>query len=762
VNVPALLALLLAVQAAPAGREDFEDEPFPNGLPEGWRRVEDDRHPSYNEARVETDSAARSGRQVLRLRSKGGSAAAEQLPKRAWPVQAGRPYRLVASARPAECRANAASITLVWRNQRFDSLGELTSAPLRGKRDWTDLALDLPPAPAGALWATVRLTFDGPDVSGVCDFDAVELRPAIRLDLRPSGRTLPLFETGLPLRFEVTVLGPAPGRHRVEADFRSAPLPALAVDSGTGGAVLDLPPAPPGVHRLRLSLPAAGLTREMTVLVADPRRGPSAPRAPFGLDLNPFEGDASAPGELLSWLGARHARVAIWDVPPPARGTPPDENELFEYVRRLSAGAPDRLEITGRLVRPPRGVVRDRDLETLEQYFREPRETWDPPLRAAVARFRELVPWWQAGDGPAQEPDAFLKSPGSRTFRMLHAPDVAGLLRALVEHAASGDPAAALVPAAPPLVDAAGRPSEGLLALRVANDLLAGASPRPPLLHPGAPVREAAFERDGRALVALWTDGPEVDREFQLGDGAALHPALGSARPLGASDRIRVGPMPVFVAGADVFFLESQTGLQVGGDGILPLRADPTTRTIRFRNLSKDQDLRDLRIRLQPGIPADWIVRPPSLSGGPLAPRQDFEGEMTFTLPPTETEREQELRFEVRFVQGGKEHVLKASRRLRLVSPVGVEPIFLAGRRLSFRVRSSSERPVTILLRLRIPGLPEIVEPVGALAPGREHLTPELALPPLDDVEPTRRTVEVLGEERGGERVQFRRVFPIP
>jgi hypothetical protein len=399
------------------------------------------------------------------------------------------------------------------------------------------------------------------------------------------------------------------------------------------------------------------------------------------------------------------------------------------------------------------------------------REVREKPLRILVSRFREAAHSWKLGDGeevPAVLPDELLKpSPAGPRTKTIRAVDIPGLLKALVVHAAQGPGAPpAVVPAGPPILDADGGPAAGLLAFRSVGNLLAGAKPREGLPLLGAPVREFQFEKDGRILLAVWSEDGPVEREIQMGPGARLHPPLGAERDLASEERLRIGDLPLFIAGADPFLLESQSSLQIS-DATLPLRADPVLRQLRFRNLSPDRPITDLRIRVEPGYPADWILRPLSVSADRLGPLQEASRDLAFTLPPTETEREQELRFEIRFQRDGREHALQTTRRVRLASPIAVEalarpaPDDPRARLVSLRVTNGTDRAVNLLLRVRYPGLPESLEPLGRLAAGARSETPEVRVSIPAGLPEDRRVVEVLGEESGGDRLQFRKRFPL-
>jgi hypothetical protein len=771
------LALLLAQDPAPAGRiEDFESFPSAAVLPEGWRRLDGDGYPPYNRAEIRPDPAARSGAKVLRLATLGQAVAAEQAPDRSWPVEAGRPYRLSVWARLRGHRLNAASLGAVWRNARFEAITDAASAPLREGGAWRELAIELPPPPEGARWLSARLAFDGPDVRGECDFDRLELTPVVRLEIRPSGRRLALFEAGSPARLEIAAAGLPPGAHVVHIELIGGSGPADRQDlrlapTASAAAPFELPALAPGAYRLSARLAAPDLRRDLAILVGPRRSAPADAPSPFGLAYAPVASRPGGAGELLGWVDARLARVVLWDVPPPGRGAPPTDEPLLDFLRELANGAPEDLEITGVLARPTRGIVPGRDADGSAEFPAPDPALSDSSLASRVRRLRELVPWWQAGeDAPAGSPDEFLQGGGDRRLKTIRAADTSGLLRRLIEHVALGGSPPAVVPAEAPLLDDEGAPGPGLLALRVANDLLAGARPRSPLLRLGAPVREFAFERGRRTVIALWCEYGEIEREIHMGEGAFLHSPLGPVHPLVPAERLRLGAMPVFVSGADAFLLESRSSLRLGSAGspevddpTLPLHADPTIRRVRFRNLYPEGEILDLRIRLRSPPAAGWTLRPSLFRAERLGRGEEFSEELSISLPATEREREEELRFEIRFRKDGKEEVLHSTKVLRLVSPVGIDAVYSPeSGRISFRVANGGARPLSLLLRLRLPGLPEQAEPIGPIPPGEAASTPGFPIGDVRMLPPEKRVAEVVGEERGGSRLQLRKSIPLP
>src|SRR5205807_2365523 len=138
---------------------------------------------------------------------------------------------------------------------------------------------------------------------------------------------------------------------------------------------------------------------------------------------------------------------------------------------------------------------------------------------------------------------------------------------------------------------------------------------------------------------------------LSLNDGATLCPPFGARRPLKPGERLRLGQVPAFVVGIDPLLLELRLAIE-GGD--LPLQLHPSTRTLRFRNPYRYQSMRDVRVRLE-AIPAGWRVSPASFSAASLSADGELAEDLQVSLPPTETEREQELRFEVAFLRNGRE-----------------------------------------------------------------------------------------------------------
>jgi hypothetical protein len=300
-------------------------------------------------------------------------------------------------------------------------------------------------------------------------------------------------------------------------------------------------------------------------------------------------------------------------------------------------------------------------------------------------------------------------------------------------------------------LDAGGRPTAALLALRAANDVLADAVPLPdPGLFP-ANVRIAAFRKGNSAALALWSETGELEMPVALNEGAKLYPPLGAIRALRPGERLRLGALPVFIAGIDPLLLELRLNLS-GPD--LPLQ---------LGNPSRTQALRDVRVRLEE-LPAGWRVTPREFSAATLAGDADLSEEFQFVLPPSETERIQELRFEVRFVRNGQERVIRLSRAVRVTSPLGIETAVVDGpkpgsKKLTVRITNASDRAMTLAIRARLPQLPEQIELLRNLAPGATSAPFEYVVKDVPLLDPTRLAAEIDVQESVGPRAGARKVI---
>jgi hypothetical protein len=303
---------------------------------------------------------------------------------------------------------------------------------------------------------------------------------------------------------------------------------------------------------------------------------------------------------------------------------------------------------------------------------------------------------------------------------------------------------------------------EAWLVQRALEDVLEGATPMAaPAFFP-AGVRVAAFRKSTSVVLAIWTDGAPMEIPVTLNDGATLYPPLGATRKLRPGDRIAVGPVPIFLTGIDPLLLEVR--LAIGG-GDLPLQLNPAARTLTFHNPSRSEPLRNVRIRLE-DLPAGWRVSPREVSAPAVGPDGDLVEDLQFVIPAAERERLQELRFEVSFLRGGKEHVVRVSRAVRLTPVLTIDGAVVDGprpgsKKVTVRIANASDRSMTLAMRARIPQHPEQTELLRDLAPGATSAPFTWVVKDVPLLDPTHLTAEIDVQEAVGARAAARRLLPL-
>jgi len=391
--VTLFLALLLSAAASQGDpAEDFEGPVL-----EGWERVISDAHPPYNSHDLVADkSAAKSGTQFLRLVTQGGSTA---MLHKSWRIDPARPYRLTAFARLTGTRRNVAAVTLLWLNGEGDRVGETRSAPVSRPGGWNEISIDVARVPEGATAAAVRLDFDGDDVRGFCDFDTLVFAPVERLEVRPSGRTLPVFTAEEYPRFTVSISGAAPGTHGVTLTMKSAGgteirRRAVLTIPDDGAVEVDFPPPSPGAHELSASIDGSPFRRTMTVLVPNPWISPRESTLPAAEIADPVP---PASEEILALAGLASS---------PRRPAAP--NGALDAVLRARLARPsDPVVIDGLFVdgegRPTAALLA---LRATNDFLAGATPLPDPglfPAPVRVAAFRKgataaLAVWSESGD----------------------------------------------------------------------------------------------------------------------------------------------------------------------------------------------------------------------------------------------------------------------------------------------------------------------------------------------------------------------------
>lgn len=297
-------------------------------------------------------------------------------------------------------------------------------------------------------------------------------------------------------------------------------------------------------------------------------------------------------------------------------------------------------------------------------------------------------------------------------------------------------------------VDAHGAPTADYYALRIVDHLLAGTEP---LADPGlfpAGVQVAAFRKGSSVGVALWTGTGELRVPVSLNEGAVVHPLAGAPRPHRPGEELAIGVLPTFILGVEPLLTE--LGLELSA-GELPLQLNPTRLTLRLRNRSRAGVPKDIQVALE-GLPAGWRASARRFKIASLPPAAVHEETLDLIVPPSESERPVDLTFDLGFTVGGKEVSLRLQRRLALKSALRIEAV-RTGKTLSVRVANASDRPMTLSIRSRVPGLAERLDLVRDLAPGTR--TKALEFPILQDG-----SAEFVVQESGGDRALARLLLP--
>jgi len=300
--------------------------------------------------------------------------------------------------------------------------------------------------------------------------------------------------------------------------------------------------------------------------------------------------------------------------------------------------------------------------------------------------------------------------------------------------------------------DPNGQPNSEYLALKIVDQVLAGAEPMPdPGLFP-TDIRLAAFRKGRSVLFAVWSDDGERDLTLPIQEGTLLSLPSVAPRAIRAGERIRVNSMPLFILDVDPVVTELRVDLSASE---LPLQLNPVRLSLRIRNRSQANVPRDLQVSLE-GLPAGWRASNRRFRIAALPADSVHEETFDLIAPPSESERAIDLRFDLSFTSQGKEVSLQALRQLTLKSPIriesGVRPE--APKTLSFRIANGSDHTMTLSIRSRIPGLAERLDLIRDLAPGSRTR-------PFDFPAPESGSAEILVLEAGGDRAVNRCLIPL-
>jgi hypothetical protein len=302
------------------------------------------------------------------------------------------------------------------------------------------------------------------------------------------------------------------------------------------------------------------------------------------------------------------------------------------------------------------------------------------------------------------------------------------------------------------LFDANGNPTWLSYALRIENRVLDGAEPvTDPGLFP-AGFRAAAFRKGASALFAVWSEGAERPLLVPFSEGTLLSLSMVAPRPLHAGESILVGPTPLIFLDVNPLALDLRVDLSASE---LPLQLNPTRLTLRVGNRSRGDVPQDVQISFE-DPPAGWRSSVRRIRIAALPPGSVHEETFDLSLPPSESERLVELRFDLNFMIRGNEVGIHTLRRVSLKSPIRLESSLKSdpSKTLSVRIVNGSDHGMTMSIRSRIPGLAERMDLIRDLAPGGRSKAFEF---PVQDTG----NAEILVQEAGGGRAVCRRLIPV-
>ncbi len=447
-NIPALAAAIVASAVAPAAAQgeperpsgaqrlvrlfDFEESTNPLPVPLGWIRAQHDPavprdrpgFPIWNQARLDTESPAFSGRGSALVPASGGSASLRMVPAMIG-VFPGADYAVTARVRTERMvHARAAlAARLLDQDGRPLARTEAISRRVRTDGEWTTVQVQVPGLDDRAAYLQVELLvlqpmhqpgsanhLDQPfrvwneDFHAAAWFDdvAITLLPRIELDTGVPGHVIasdqqPVIDalirdlTGEQMNATLRVFD-ADGR---EVDARSlAPAQGRVVER-------FIPALPaPGWYRAVLAVETGGRIVGKRALdfawgaPEDERRArpPSfAIRAPA---VDPA--GAGALPTMVSWAGVGRAVVGLWDESLDRATAGPDHNPAFAAVRALL----DRgVDVTASLDEAPRdlAVLAGRDPWDVPGVLGTDESIWMPWADAMLDQLGQGVLSWQLG-----------------------------------------------------------------------------------------------------------------------------------------------------------------------------------------------------------------------------------------------------------------------------------------------------------------------------------------------------------------------------
>ncbi len=345
----------------------------------------------------------------------------------------------------------------------------------------------------------------------------------------------------------------------------------------------------------------------------------------------------------------------------------------------------------------------------------------------------------------------------------------ADFLQKMIFNAAAGNPYPLFLPASMSpqggILDSDGFPTATALAMRVANDLLSGATVQKNQHLFVPPIRDFVFEKNGKWFVAFWSDRGSQSIQTFLGHNAKLWDPLGTRAPFGSPGKTRVDHLPLFITDLDPYLLKTLLTLQFHPeepgqppDATLPMVTDPIVKRLQFTN-HYPTDLVGVRIRVNQPLPEGWDLRPLEIQAPRLSKETTFSSPLSFRIPQTERAGQQKLRITLTFFRADDQNrpFRVTTERALWVTPQIIikETISRVGsspnrKRVLIRIENRSGRHVNLRGVLRVPGRPDRPLLIGDFRDesARELDPVEVSVPP----ESKGRAIEIQLYEMGGKR----------
>lgn len=399
---------------------------------------EEEGYPRYNTAEISRDRA-HTGSASARLRSLG-QAVGYRTRTGTLEADPARSYSLTAWAMMTRGERNLVAVALVWYDARGVPLRLDRSPGIAARHGWTRLTLNVNEPPPRAVYVTIRLIFEGPDVSAEAYFDSVRLISQPFVTAAASGREVPVYFEGEPVRVAIQARGLAPGVYTAALSVNSvygtavrrAATPFVVEPSFEGliqlagqamlhpnvawiWEVLQRPVPRPqpilfdlgvfseaGYYDLVLEIRSQSGTaavKTVPLLVFSPFHfGPDRGRS-LGLSLNPYTTHYRGLSLLVRAVEPGASKIVLWDNPSLGRATVPTADEVRELIRALRESPAREAGVTGVFKEMPQFLFgpRERHLIGLLSH--------DAPnrlrrLKETARNVAEAVERWQfGGDG---------------------------------------------------------------------------------------------------------------------------------------------------------------------------------------------------------------------------------------------------------------------------------------------------------------------------------------------------------------------------